>query len=196
MSPGSETPAWLLDWFWLQLPSSPLSGARWFSFLCHCSSLSGLTPMVIFSESKAGSNSRPDYSKLQCPGQGEVCGRCGSVWLLDPPLVSSPSWKSPSPPQRTWVGGTPSSCQALAGVQSAAPPASFPTALFQTWRYWPRRAQGGCSRPWRATWPECQRDRPPCWEHRSAVGHKPPTPRSSLSQECVTCFHTHPKAHG
>ncbi|XP_059515279.1 ELMO domain-containing protein 3 isoform X2 [Myotis daubentonii] len=78
------------------------------------------------------------------------------------------------------------------------PPQAFCSqcSLFQTWKCWPRRAHGGCSRPWRSTWLEYRRDRPPCWEHRSAVGHQPLTPRTSLSQACVTCHHTHPKARG
>ncbi|XP_025850215.1 ELMO domain-containing protein 3 isoform X6 [Vulpes vulpes] len=66
----------------------------------------------------------------------------------------------------------------------------------QTWKCWPRRAQGGYSRPWKSTWLVCQRDRPHCWDHRSPVGHKPLTPRISPSQECVTCHHIHLKAHG
>ncbi|XP_059798152.1 ELMO domain-containing protein 3 isoform X2 [Balaenoptera ricei] len=70
------------------------------------------------------------------------------------------------------------------------------SSLFQTWRCWPRRAPDGCSRPWRSTWLECQRDRPPCWGRRSVLGHKPLPPRISLSQECVTCHHTPLKAHG
>ncbi|XP_036291768.1 ELMO domain-containing protein 3 isoform X9 [Pipistrellus kuhlii] len=80
-------------------------------------------------------------------------------------------------------------------IQSPRKP-FVPNALFQTWKCWPRRAHGGCSRPWRSTWLECRRDRPPCWEHRSAVGQQPLTPRTSLSQACVTCHHTHPKACG
>ncbi|XP_070335769.1 ELMO domain-containing protein 3 isoform X2 [Odocoileus virginianus] len=66
----------------------------------------------------------------------------------------------------------------------------------QIWRRRPRRAPNGCSKPWRSTWLECQRDRPPCWGHRSALGHRPLTPRISLSQACVTCHHTRPKGRG
>ncbi|XP_032099396.1 ELMO domain-containing protein 3 isoform X5 [Sapajus apella] len=64
----------------------------------------------------------------------------------------------------------------------------------QTWKYWPRRAHGDCSRPWRCIWPGCQRDRPPCWEHRSATGQKPLPPRISPSQVYVTCSLSHLKA--
>ncbi|XP_024599498.1 ELMO domain-containing protein 3 isoform X2 [Neophocaena asiaeorientalis asiaeorientalis] len=66
----------------------------------------------------------------------------------------------------------------------------------QTWRCWPRRAPDGCSRPWRSTWLECQRDRPLCWGRGSVLGHKPLPARISLSQECVTCHRTPLKAHG
>nr|XP_058935548.1 ELMO domain-containing protein 3 isoform X2 [Kogia breviceps] len=70
------------------------------------------------------------------------------------------------------------------------------SSLFQTWRRWPRRAPDGCSRPWRSTWLECQRDRPPCWGHGSVLGHQPLPARISLSQECVTCHHTPLRARG
>lgn len=150
--------------------------------------------MVIFSESKAGSNSGLTIQSCSCPGQGRVCGPCGSCG----PLISLHGELPILEISFTSPHGTRAGVLLEPWTVHPKPPEACCSqcSLFQTWKCWPRRAHGGCSRPWSSTWLEYRRDRPPCWEHRSAVGHQPLTPRTSLSQACVTCHHTHPKARG